>query len=325
MTNLYPLRFDPQVKHRVWGGDALCRNYGKKNCGEAAGESWEICGLQGDLSVVTNGFLAGNDIAEITEVYMGDLVGEEIYEKFGIEFPLLIKLLDAREMLSVQVHPDDTLARKRHSAYGKSELWYVLEAEPGAVIYSGFNRDITADEYSEALANKRLHSLMNKINPVAGDVFYLPAGTIHSVGGGVVVAEIQQASDITYRIYDWDRKSGDGVTRELHNDLAIDALSLKKYNNPVIHHPVVPEEPLVIADNSHFHISLAGAEGVTTRDYSLTDSFVIIICTSGSMDIKQGEEIEKIKKGDSVLIPAITDMITITGDSESAFLEVYIP
>jgi mannose-6-phosphate isomerase len=325
MTNLYPLRFDPQVKQRVWGGDALCRNYGKSNCSEATGESWEICGLQGDLSVVSNGFLAGNDIAEIAEVYMGDLVGEDIYEKFGIEFPLLIKLLDAREMLSVQVHPDDTLARKRHSAYGKSELWYVLEAEPDAVIYSGFNRDITADEYLEALANKRLPSLMNKVNPSPGDVFYLPAGTIHCIGGGVVVAEIQQTSDITYRIYDWDRQSSEGITRELHNDLAIDALSFKKFNNPVMHCPVIPESPLVIADNSHFHITLAGADGVITRDYSLNDSFVIIICTSGSLEIKQGEESEKLKRGDTVLIPAVTDMITITGNNDSALLEVYIP
>lgn len=325
MTNLYPVRFDPQVKQRVWGGDALCRNYGKKECGEAAGESWEICGLQGDLSVVSNGFLAGNDLAEITEVYMGDLVGEEIYEKFGIEFPLLIKLLDAREMLSVQVHPDDTIARKRHSAYGKSELWYVLEAEQGAVIYSGFNRDITADEYLEALDNKRLPSLMNRITPVAGDVFYLPAGTIHCIGGGVVVAEIQQASDITYRIYDWDRKSSEGKTRELHNDLAIDALSFKQYKDPVAHHPVIPDAPEVIADNPHFHISLTGADGVVTRDYSLTDSFVIIICTSGSLEIKGGDTGEILKKGDTILIPAITDIITITGDRESAFLEVYIP
>ena len=325
MTNLYPIRFEPQLKSRVWGGDALCRKYGKKECKTATGESWEICGLQGDLSLISNGFLEGNDISEIIEVYMGDLLGDKIYEKYGIEFPLLIKLLDARDMLSVQVHPDDAIARKRHSAYGKSELWYILEAEPGAVIYSGFNRDITADEYHEALEKKELPSLMNRITPVPGDVFYLPAGTIHCIGGGVIVAEIQQASDITYRIYDWDRKGVDGESRELHTDLAVDALNFNQHSEPVTHHPIAPEVPVVIADTPHFYISLAGAEGTVLRDYSLTDSFIVILCSAGSFTIECGDNSEKLTAGDTILIPAAIDSVTVTGEKGSAFLEVYIP
>ena len=325
MTNLYPIRFEPQLKSRVWGGDSLCRKYGKKECDTATGESWEISGLQGDLSVISNGFLEGNNISEIIEVYMGDLLGEKNYEKFGVEFPLLIKLLDARDMLSVQVHPDDALARKRHTAYGKSELWYILEAEPEGVIYSGFNRDITAEEYLEALEKKELPSLMNKITPVPGDIFYLPAGTIHCLGGGVIVAEIQQASDITYRIYDWDRKGLDGESRELHTELAIDALNFKQYKEPVTHHPIAPVIPEMIVDTSHFYISLASAEGTVTRDYSLSDSFKVILCTAGSFIIECDDNSEKMVTGDTILIPATAHSITVTGEKGSAFLEVYIP
>lgn len=325
MTNIYPIRFEPQLKSRVWGGDSLCRKFGKKECDTTIGESWEICGLQGDLSVISNGFLEGNDISEIIEVYMGDLLGENIYEKFGIEFPLLIKLLDARDMLSVQVHPDDVIARKRHTAYGKSELWYILEAKPGSVIYSGFNREITSGEYLEALEKKELPSLMNRITPAPGDVFYLPAGTIHCIGGGVIVAEIQQASDITYRIYDWDRKGLDGESRELHTDLAIEALNFKQYREPVTHHPIAPVIPEVIADTPHFHISLTGAEGTATRDYSLNDSFKVIICTAGSFIIECDNNSEKLVLGDTILIPATIHSITVIGEKGSAFLEVYIP
>jgi len=206
MTDLYPLKFIPILKERIWGGNALAGRWNKK--GEiitGIGESWELSAVQNDLSVVSNGFLEGNNIEEIIEVYMGDLVGEEVFEKFGNEFPLLVKLIDAREVLSVQVHPDDKLARERHNAYGKTEMWYVLEASGDSNIYAGFNKDLSREEYIESLSGSDLKSLLNCVTANPGDSFFIPAGTIHALGGGLVVAEIQQTSDVTYRVFDWNR------------------------------------------------------------------------------------------------------------------------
>jgi len=225
MTELYPLKFEPVLVDKIWGGNSLVKNWGKNaDLSRKIGESWEISAIPDQLSVVSNGFLAGNNIEELIEVYMGDLTGDSVYDKFGIEFPLLIKLIEANEDLSIQVHPGDKLARERHNAYGKTEMWYILENSPGASIYTGFNRPVTREKYIDVVESGDLASIMNTEYPVKGDVFFTPAGRIHAIGAGVILAEIQQTSDITYRIFDWNRKSKDGESRELHTELAVDAI-----------------------------------------------------------------------------------------------------
>lgn len=325
MTDLYPLKFIPILKERIWGGNALAGRWNKK--GEiitGIGESWELSAVQNDLSVVSNGFLEGNNIEEIIEVYMGDLVGEEVFEKFGNEFPLLVKLIDAREVLSVQVHPDDKLARERHNAYGKTEMWYVLEASGDSNIYAGFNKDLSREEYIESLSGSDLKSLLNCVTAIPGDSFFIPAGTIHALGGGLVVAEIQQTSDVTYRVFDWNRVDVNGNSRDLHTDLALDALNFSKTPDPRNHITPVPNKPANIADCKYFTVNLVSAEESLTRDYTLTDSFVIYLCIRGSMEIETGSDPVRVDKGETVLIPAITDFVNITSSPGTEFLEIYI-
>lgn len=326
MTNLYPLKFKPILKERIWGGDALRQRWGKEGKpGIKIGESWEISGLENDLSIVSNGFLEGNNIGELIEVYMGDLVGEEIFEKFGNEFPLLIKLIDARDTLSIQVHPDNKLARERHKAYGKSEAWYILEADPGSVIYHGFSDKSTGkDEYLEALETGLLPSIMNLLKPVAGDSVYIPAGTLHALGSGMVVAEIQQSSDVTYRIYDWDRKNDDGSARELHTELAIDAIDFSSVPGSITRIETGLKGVSAVADCEFFSVSLIRVDSKITRDYSLVDSFVIYLVTEGKIELEVDNVTVTLIKGETALIPAITAYADVTPDHLSAFLEIYI-
>ena len=198
-----------------------------KQASDKAGESWEISSVEGDISVAENGFLAGNSLQELTEVYMGELVGDQIYERFGVEFPLLIKFIDASEVLSVQVHPDDVLARERHNSYGKTEMWYIVESDQGELI-AGFNRELDREQYLEYFKGGSLKEILNHEQVSAGEVFFMPAGRVHAIGAGVLLAEIQQSSDVTYRIYDWDRSDDAGNPRELHTDLALDAIDFTR-------------------------------------------------------------------------------------------------
>ena len=231
---LYPIRFTPLLKERIWGGKTLLANakQGKAKKIDASlpyGESWELSAVKGDESVVANGFLKRNNIEEIIEVYMGNLMGDKVYDRYGLMFPLLVKTLDCNNVLSVQVHPNDELAMERHESYGKTEMWYVIDAEPGASLYVGFkDKNTTREKYIEAINNDTLPELLNKVEVKAGDVFFIPAGTVHALGKGIKVVEIQQTSDITYRIYDWNRVDEHGKSRELHTALAIDAIDFAK-------------------------------------------------------------------------------------------------
>src|ERR1035437_9564977 len=201
MSELYPLKFEPILKDKVWGGDALMKRYNKNPVGiPNIGESWEISAVEDNLSIISNGFLAGNTIEELIEVYMGDITGDLIFEKFGNEFPLLIKFIEAKEDLSIQVHPDDALARKRHKAYGKTEMWYILESEKGARIYTGFKEGVTKEIYEKSVRDGNIADLLNIEIMEPGDALFTPAGRVHAIGAGIVLIEIQQTSDITYRI-----------------------------------------------------------------------------------------------------------------------------
>ena len=277
---LYPLKFIPQYKERIWGGDNLKKILGKDVPADMArcGESWEISSVEDSVSEVANGYLAGNTLEELIEVYMGDLVGDSIYEKFGVEFPLLIKLIDAQDVLSIQVHPDDEYAEKNHHAYGKTEMWYVISAEENSEIITGFKKDVTREEYLQSLSNGNLKKLLNVEKAKVGDVYYIPAGRVHAIGKGVLLAEIQQTSDITYRIYDWDRVDSNGKPRELHNDLALDVIDFKEVTNAKWTKPDTVNKTAELASCPYFTVTRLTFTDTIKRNYDLLDSFVIYMC-----------------------------------------------
>lgn len=325
---LYPLKFKPRIKERIWGGSAILRKKGKATARLAKdrpyGESWDLSSVKGDVSVVANGMLKGNNLEEIIEVYMGDLVGESIFERYGLEFPLLIKYLDCQDRLSVQVHPDDALAEERHNSYGKTEAWYVVDCKPGAAIYLGFkNLDITREEYIAAVSESRLEELLNRVEVAPGDVFFIPAGTVHALGAGLEVVEVQQTSDITYRIYDWDRVDASGKGRELHTALAVDAIDFeadaellhKRYNLPKGGESTVITSP-------YFTMTLHDVDNRKILDRSYLDSFVVYIALRGSAKIVADGVEETIVEGEVVLVPAEVNEITFEGDAR--IMEVYI-
>ncbi|MFZ0282792.1 MAG: type I phosphomannose isomerase catalytic subunit [Bacteroidales bacterium] len=322
MAELYPLRFEPILKEKIWGGSTLVANYGKNGEGLMnVGESWELSAVAGNLSVVSNGFLAGNNIEEIIEVYMGDLTGEAIFDKFGNEFPLLIKLIEAREDLSVQVHPGNELARERHNAYGKTEMWYILESQKGSRIYTGFSKPVAREEYINALKNNTIQDLLNVETADPGDAFFTPAGRIHAIGAGVVLAEIQQTSDITYRIYDWGRTNKKG--RELHTDLALDAIDFSAYGKNKIDQ--IPDRGLKnLVKSEFFDINILHLDKPLERDYSLLDSFVIYICTEGSFTVRWENSPETVSTGETILLPAMIMNVILEPEPDATILEIYI-
>ncbi len=326
MKNLYPLKFRPIFKERIWGGDKLPallnKNYSMTQCGE----SWELSGVQDEISIVSDGFLKGNSLEELIEVYMGELVGEKIYDQFGTEFPLLIKYIDANDRLSIQVHPDDELSKERHGAYGKTEMWYVVQADEGAELISGFNRDIDRDSYLIALQNDKLENLLEFETVKQGDVFFIPAGRVHAIGKGIVVAEIQQTSDVTYRIFDFNRVDDKGNPRELHTELALDAINFKHHKTGKTLYQPKLNEAIEIAKCNYFTTNLLQLSSAIERDFSKIDSFVIYLCFEGSYSLEYESESIRVHKGETLLVPASIENFVLKplGETETKLLEVYI-
>lgn len=325
MSELYPLKFEPILKEKIWGGNSLARFYGKK-AGKLKniGESWEISAVSENLSIVSNGFLAGNNIEEIIEVYMGDITGDSVFEKFGVEFPLLIKLIEARQDLSVQVHPGDKLALERHNAYGKTEMWYILQSEKNSKIYTGFSVPVSREFYIEAVNNGKIMDLLNTEDACPGDVFFTPAGRIHAIGADIVLAEIQQTSDITYRIYDYGRKDSNGKPRELHNDLAVDAVDLSATGKNKIRKVPDNNVTMNLVSTEYFTTNILKFDKHIRKDYNLIDSFVVYLCTEGVFHIAWDKKSERVSKGETVLLPAMIRDLTLVPDPESTLLEVFI-
>lgn len=322
---LYPLKFKPIYKERIWGGRKIETAFGKQlPAGEKIGESWELSGVDGDISVVANGQLKGNNLQELTEIYMGDLVGDKVFERYGEEFPLLIKLIDADDNLSIQVHPDDELAAERHQSFGKTEMWYVVGHEAGAQLYLGFNQPVDRAKYLEYLNAGRLAELLTAYKVEDGDSYFIPAGTIHAIGKGLLIAEIQQTSDITYRVFDWNRvdpKTGKG--RELHTELALDAIEYKSRSDyKTVAAPQV-NAPVTLEKCPYFQTSSLIVSGEAVRDYAALDSFVIYVCLEGQLELAYDGGTETIAKGETVLVPAELNEIALKGDGK--LLEVYIP
>lgn len=327
MNNLYPLKFTPICKEKIWGGNKLKELLNKEypelpNCGE----SWEISGVQDEVSVVANGFLKGNSLEELIEVYMGDLVGEKVYEKFGTEFPLLVKFIDANDNLSIQVHPNDELALERHDAFGKTEMWYVVQADPGARLISGFNRKIDQEGYLKSFKNGQLEEILNYEEVKEGDVFFMPAGRVHAIGKGIVVAEIQQTSDVTYRIYDFNRLDDHGNPRELHTDLAVDAIDYQYEKNYRTDYTSVVDQSVKLVECKYFTTNIVELVTAVERDFANLDTFVIYICLDGNCTLTWEDQQLDIDKGDSLLVPAQLSsfIITTPNGSSAKLLEVYI-
>jgi mannose-6-phosphate isomerase len=325
MNNLYPLKFKPIFKEKIWGGNKISTILGKdfsplSNCGE----SWEISGIAGEVSIVSDGFLKDNDLNELIEVYMGDLLGDKVYEKFGNEFPLLIKFIDANDFLSVQVHPDDELAMKRHNSFGKTEMWYVIQADKGSKLVSGFNCDLDKLNFQKRMNEEELNAVLNYEDAKAGDVFFIPSGRIHAIGPGILLAEIQQSSDITYRIHDWDRLDDKGNPRELHVDLAMDAIDFKSY--PIYKSAFLEKmnQPVNLASCKYFTTNIINIDHSIHKEYFNIDSFVVYICLDGKIVLSSSAGDIHLKKGESVLIPAEVKSLDLLAEKKSKFLEVYI-
>lgn len=327
MDSLYPLKFNPIYKEYIWGGTKLRDKFNKKipaNISRCA-ESWELSSIEDNISVVTNGFLAGNNLQELIEVYMGNLVGDKVFEKFGDEFPLLIKLIDATDTLSIQVHPDNEIAKARHHAFGKTEMWYIIDSEATSQIITGFNKSISKEEYQTHLENNSLKEILNIEKANKDDIFFIPPGRVHAIGKGIMLAEIQQASDITYRIYDWDRVDKDGNPRELHTEFALDVLDFKKHDTYKSTKKKANNIDVELVKSEFFSVNRISFDKPIERDYILIDSFIILMCIEGSFEIIYSDnQKETLAKGETVLIPAELKEITLKPLKLAMILEVYI-
>ena len=322
---LYPFTFEPILKKIIWGGSDICPFKGISPVQEGIGESWELSHVEGNYSVVANGELKGQSLDDLIRTYGKQLLGEHVMEQFGTTFPLLIKFIDARDNLSIQVHPDDELAKKRHNSFGKTEMWYVVKATPDAALYSGFSQQIDAEEYVKRVENNTIMDVLQRYNVHEGDVFFLPAGRVHAIGSGCFIAEIQQTSNITYRIYDYNRKDANGKGRELHTELAKDAIDYTLYPDYRTHYKAHTNATVQLANCKYFTTNLIDLDTIMVRDFSQLDSFVVYIYMEGRATLRdnKGNEI-LVHQGQTVLIPADTDVVTISPVPGAKFMETYI-
>ena len=319
---LYPFKFKPILKDKIWGGNKLKNILNKKSLTETIGESWELSDVDSDTSVVVNGDLKGTTIKELLDKYKSDIVGKKNYEVFGKKFPLLIKFIDAKEELSIQLHPNDYLAKKRHNSFGKTEMWYVLQADEDSKLIVGFNQEMNSEKYNQHVKNKSLTDILNFEKVKEGDTYFIEEGRVHAIGAGVMVAEIQQTSDITYRIYDWDRVDFKGDSRELHNDLALEAINYNHDDKFRVQYSKQKNVSNKMVNCPYFTTNYLDLDS----NYKITntnDSFMIYMCVEGDVIINYNEDVVKLKKGETVLIPAtLTEFEIIT--NKAKLLEVFV-
>ena len=323
-TVLYPLKFKPIFKDKIWGGRKIKEQLGLDfgslpNCGEV----WLLSGLWDEQSEVANGDFKGDEINDLVETFMGDLVGESVFDKYGEQFPLLLKIIDANDWLSVQVHPDDELAEKRGIGNGKTEMWYVMHADKDAELVMGFNREMTRMDYVKVMKNNTLREVLNYEKVEEGDVFFIPAGRVHALGPDIMVAEIQQTSDTTYRIYDWDRINEAGMSRELHIPQSVEAIDFAIPDQYKIEVQDVMNKTVPVVDCQYFVTNLLQLQGEMEKDYSNLDSFVILLCTEGNFSLVWENGAVFVKQGECVLIPNIVKKVSIRAERYCKLLEVY--
>jgi len=324
--SLYPMKFTPLFREKPWGGDRFRASWGFSNVPEGpVGEAWLLSAVPGSETVVANGVLQGNTLAEVYEVFMEELTGERVYEAYPDQFPLLIKLLDANEWLSVQVHPNDTLAMERYGTPGKTEMWYILDAAPDATIISGFNRDIDRSTLVFVTENNGLSDLMHHEPVAPRDLFYTPAGRVHAIGPGILLAEIQQTSDVTYRLYDWGRTDPHGKPRETHLAKALDAIDFTQPEQIKSPYNRTPDRANKMLHTAHFAVNLIPCQSPLQNDYTLLDTCVVLMCTEGSGNLISGPYLLPFTKGEVILLPADTQQVEIVPDKHAEILEIHIP
>tara|TARA_R110000787_G_scaffold204931_2_gene315421 strand:+ start:2404 stop:3381 length:978 start_codon:yes stop_codon:yes gene_type:complete len=318
------IKFEPILKNKIWGGEKLKTILEKKSERNDTGESWEISDVENDTSIVSNGHLKGTDLKQLISRFKGDLVGGKIYHHFGEKFPLLIKFIDAKEALSIQLHPHDDLAKERHNSFGKTEMWYVMQADEKANLIVGFQKDVTKEEYIQHLENKTLTEILNIDEVDAGDVYFIPTGRVHAIGAGVLLAEIQQTSDITYRVYDWDRQDSEGNFRDLHTEEALDAIDYSSKLSYKTDYVKTQNQSSEIVSCPYFTTHVLPIKGELLINHSDKDSFVIYMCVKGSVIFFDADQQEELKMGETLLVPATLKEFRIQSDKDSELLEVYI-
>ena len=321
--NLYPLKFNPILKERLWGGTKLKDVLGKPIESDITGESWELSAVEGDVSTVANGELAGASLQQLINDYPEELLGKSVFERFGKDFPILIKFIDAKQDLSIQLHPNDELAKKRHNSFGKTEMWYIMDADPGAELIVGFNKDVTKEEYAKSIEEDTLLDLLNYESVKEGDTFFINTGKMHAIGAGVLLAEIQQTSDITYRVFDFNRKDKNGNLRELHTDLALDALDYTKKDDFKVKYANQKNGINNMVSCPYFNTNFMELTKDLNLELDLRDSFTIYMCVGGSATISNEFGTTSIKNGETVLVPAISKSVNIATTS-AKLLEVTI-
>ncbi|MEO0526587.1 MAG: type I phosphomannose isomerase catalytic subunit [Bacteroidota bacterium] len=307
----YPLKFKPILKERLWGGTKLKDVLGKPIENHSTGESWELSAVPGDISVVANGELSGTSLQELIDHYPEDLLGKDIFERFGTEFPILIKFIDAKKDLSIQLHPNDALAKERHNSFGKTEMWYIMDADKDANLIVGFNKNVPKQEYADSLTNDTLLELLNYEVVEEGDTFFINTGKIHAIGAGVLLAEIQQTSDITYRVFDFNRKDKNGNLRELHTDLALDAIDYERKDDFKVEYGKEKDVTNEMVDCPYFTTKFMDLSKDFEQDVSQRRSFTIYMCVAGMATIENESGTVNMQKGETILIPAVTRHINI--------------
>lgn len=315
------IKFSPIIKDKIWGGHKLQTLLGKE-IGNLpnGGESWELSAIDGNVSEISSGELKGMKLDQAIQQYKGELVGNKVYNKFGNNFPLLIKFIDANDNLSIQVHPNDEMAQKRHNSFGKTEMWYVLHAEPGAKLISGFAKHTNADEYEQLVASGEFVNVLGAHEVKRGDIFFMPAGRVHAIGKGVMVAEIQQTSDITYRVYDYNRRDAQGNTRQLHVAEAKEAINFADLDSGQKTYTLKKNDRTDVVDCQYFHTGVVSVCGTAQRNYSAIDSFVILMCVKGNAMVDGTE----LRLGQTAMIPATVESVSITATEDTELLEVWV-
>lgn len=323
--NLYPLKFTPISKYRIWGGNKLNTVLNKGFEGDNNGESWEISDVKGDETKVANGAFKGKTLKELINEYKGDFLGDKVYQTFGLEFPLLIKFIDAKTPLSIQVHPHDHIAKERHNSFGKNEMWYIMDADEDAEIIVGFNTVLDKKKYTAYLENNKVLDVLNTVNTKAGDAFNIPTGRVHAIGAGVLLAEVQQTSDITYRIFDYNRvDKTTGKERELHNDLALDVIDFEVHDSYKESYAKDKNTANKLIHSPYFKTDIIPLEERLQRDYSQKDSFVILICVEGNLSVDALDATYSLRKGECMLIPASINTLELIPTEKSKLLEIYL-
>ncbi|MFD2725069.1 type I phosphomannose isomerase catalytic subunit [Hyunsoonleella rubra] len=322
---LYPLKFEPKYSYRIWGGEKLKTVLNKNYALDSIGESWEISDVEDNETLVCEGALEGKTLKNLIHEFKEEFLGKSVYQNFGDSFPLLIKFIDAKNPLSIQVHPSNELAKERHNSFGKNEMWYVMQAEEDAQLIVGFNQNVDRESYQLHLNDGTLLDILNIEKVDQGDTFYIPTGRVHAIGAGVLLAEIQQTSNITYRIYDYDRvDKKTGEKRELHTEMALDAIDFKHYPNYRSTYSI--KEANVsnkLVHSPYFKTNIMHVTEEIIKDYSQIDSFIIYMCVEGALIVESENEAYPVNTGETLLIPACVEQIKVSGKS-AKILEIYL-